>query len=82
MYLSSLMCWLIGHRAMLLEALGHGPMITIHEGLGQDLVDVHMCRRCHLLFWIPAQPKVKPLLLTGPSQPDVGKGVSNEPTWH
>ena len=79
-----MLCWLIGHKPLLLDALGKGPLISIHERIGVDLVHVNMCTRCHLLYWIPAPPreKVQPILLTGPSQPDVGKGVNNEPTWH
>ena len=79
-----MLCSVFGHKPLLLDALGKGPLITIHDRPGKDLVDVHMCTRCKLLYWEAAtgQRVPQPLLLTGPSQPDVGKGVNDEPIWH
>ena len=40
------------HKPLLMEAIYRKPLITItatREGV--DLVDVHMCQNCHLVYW-------------------------------
>jgi len=48
-------CLLFGHKPFRLQTLGRGPLILIQDITG-GLVEIHICERCHLVFWRPAQP--------------------------
>jgi len=48
-----LVCILLNrHKPLLLQAIYRKPLITITETWqGVDLVEVHMCQNCHLVYW-------------------------------
>jgi len=48
-----LLCILFNrHKPLLLEALYKRPLITITDTwYSSDLVEVHMCQNCYLVYW-------------------------------
>jgi len=48
-----LMCILLNrHEPLLLNALYRRPLITVTDTWhGVNLVEVHMCQNCHLVYW-------------------------------
>ncbi len=52
-------CLLKGHEPLRLSAMGDLPLITVSETIWANaLVHVEMCERCHLVYWVRAQPRV------------------------
>ena len=45
-----MICWLLGHRKLILDVLNDDPLIGVGDQLGH-LVDINMCARCRLIYW-------------------------------
>ena len=44
-------CRLFGHRPLHLAILNGADLLTVRDATGDLLVAVHLCERCHLLYW-------------------------------
>ena len=45
------LCSLFGHRPLHLQAMNGADLFTVRDSLGQLLVAIHLCERCHVVFW-------------------------------
>ena len=44
-------CWLFGHVRLRLGSLDP-HLLGVNDLLGVRLLEVHLCARCHGLFWV------------------------------
>ena len=43
------------HKPLLLQAIYRKPLITVTDRQGFDLVEIHMCENCNLVYWKPSE---------------------------